>query len=140
MLLNMDLAYRVKSEGLAIFAKSATLYLLLLCDLKLLSFALAQLIYCLVLLGMYRYQSLGEPLSKYYQVKKVTENRQNVRVFKEHKNDLWEFSMVCVVKFVLTEGEKFIIFAFRDFVSNFKMLTREYRGLQCRLSLGLCQT
>ena len=39
------------------------------------------------------------------------------RVLQEHKSDLKEFSLVCIVKFVLTEGEKFIIFAFRDFVS-----------------------
>ena len=39
------------------------------------------------------------------------------KVLAEHKGDLKEFSLVCIVKFVLTEGEKFIIFAFRDFVS-----------------------
>lgn len=65
---------------------------------------------------MYRYQFRSDPLSTYYSVKEVTEHRKNVKVFQEHKNDLREFSLVCIVKFVLTEGEKFIIFAFRDFV------------------------
>ena len=35
----------------------------------------------------------------------------------EHKSDLMEFSKVSIVKFILTEGEKFIIFAFNEFVS-----------------------
>ena len=41
-----------------------------------------------------------------------------VKVLPEHKADLKEFAFVSIVKFVLTEGEKFIIFAFRDFVST----------------------
>ncbi len=41
-----------------------------------------------------------------------------VKVLPEHKADLKEFAFVSIVKFVLTEGEKFIIFAFRDFVSS----------------------
>ena len=44
-------------------------------------------------------------------------NGKQVRVLAEHKADLKEFALVSIVKFVLTEGEKFIIFAFRDFVS-----------------------
>ena len=48
------------------------------------------------------------------QVKTTT--GEQVSVLQEHKNDLKEFALVSVVKFVLTEGEKFIIFAFRDFV------------------------
>ncbi len=38
------------------------------------------------------------------------------RVLREHKEDLKEMTKISVVKFVLTEGEKFIIFAFREFV------------------------
>lgn len=33
----------------------------------------------------------------------------------EHKQDLSQFTLVSIVKFVLTEGEKLIIFAFNDF-------------------------
>lgn len=39
-------------------------------------------------------------------------------ILPEHKADLWEFTLVAIVKFVLTEGEKFIIFAFRPFVRS----------------------
>jgi hypothetical protein len=49
-----------------------------------------------------------------YTVRNINESES--RVLQEHKSDLKEFSLVCIVKFVLTEGEKFIIFAFRDFV------------------------
>ena len=94
------------------------LYLLLILDLKLLSFALAQLAYSLVLLVMYMYQFRQENLAKYFQVQPIVHKRRQVSVLQEHQRDLQEFTLVCLVKFVLTEGEKFIIFAFRDFVST----------------------
>lgn len=43
--------------------------------------------------------------------------RSEIYVLPEHKSDLMEFSKVSIVKFILTEGEKFIIFAFYEFVS-----------------------
>jgi hypothetical protein len=36
-------------------------------------------------------------------------------VLEEHKKDLTEFSYVCIVKFVLTEGEKLIISTMQSF-------------------------
>ena len=51
----MDMTYRFKAEGLAIVAKSVLLYVFLMMDLKLLAFALAYLVYCLVILFMYNY-------------------------------------------------------------------------------------
>jgi hypothetical protein len=119
MLQQMEMSYRVKSEGIAIFFKSVLLYLFLRCDLKLLSFALAQLVYCLILLGMYRhlFSQGGNGSSLLYTVQAFMDKEgRSVAVLKEHKDDLREFSLVAVVKFVLTEGEKFIIFALRDFV------------------------
>jgi hypothetical protein len=98
----------------AIFSKSVSLLGLLLLDLKLLSFALAQVAYCLVLLGMYSY--LDKPD---FSVRTIKDAKgQSVSVLAEHKADLKEFALVSIVKFVLTEGEKFIIFAFRDFVTK----------------------
>jgi len=33
---------------------------------------------------------------------------------KEHAEDLWNFTQVCLIKFVLTEGEKIVIFYFTN--------------------------
>ena len=66
---------------------------------------------------MYRYLFRGQTDTAFYSVEQVkTTTGEKVSVLQEHKNDLKEFALVSVVKFVLTEGEKFIIFAFRDFV------------------------
>jgi Rft protein len=53
MLLRLDLQNRVKAEGVAIFAKSISLYLFIMLDIGLLAFALAQIVYCGVLINMY---------------------------------------------------------------------------------------
>lgn len=116
MLLRLDLQNRVKAEGFAIFAKSISLYMLIMLDIGLLAFSLAQIIYCGVLITMYFILFRNEDnFGDLFSVKKIENN--STRVLQEHKSDLKEFSLVCIVKFVLTEGEKFIIFAFRDFVS-----------------------
>lgn len=116
MLLRLDLQNRVKAEGAAIFAKSISLYMLIMLDIGLLAFSLAQIIYCGVLITMYFILFRNEDnFGDLFSVKKIENN--STRVLQEHKSDLKEFSLVCIVKFVLTEGEKFIIFAFRDFVS-----------------------
>jgi len=53
-----------------------------------------------------------------FTVRKIKDAKgDTVSVLGEHKADLKEFALVSIVKFVLTEGEKFIIFAFRDFVT-----------------------
>lgn len=36
----------------------------------------------------------------------------DVYVLQQHLEDLWQFSRVCVLKFILTEGEKIVIFYF----------------------------
>lgn len=58
--------------------------------------------------------------NKYYKVKviklNIKDKETEITILPEHKRDLKEFSLVSIVKFVLTEGEKFIIFAFSDFV------------------------
>lgn len=62
-------------------------------------------------------------LKEYYTARKYADpgNKKIKIIFTyvlpEHKRDLKEFSLISVVKFILTEGEKFIIFAFSDFVS-----------------------
>lgn len=38
-----------------------------------------------------------------------------IYVLPEHKEDLNQFALVSIVKFVLTEGEKLIIFALNEF-------------------------
>ena len=58
--------------------------------------------------------------NKYYKVKSFTldkekEKKETRLVLTEHKKDLKEFTFVSIVKFILTEGEKFIIFAYNDF-------------------------
>lgn len=139
MLQQMDMSYRIKSEGLAIFFKSVLLYLLLrVADLQLMAFALAQLAYCLILLGMYRHLFREKDIAGLYKVCPVKDKEgRAVSVLGEHKADLREFSLVAVVKFVLTEGEKFIIFAFRDFVSRNTYLARVcFRILTFRQSSG----
>ena len=116
MLLRLDLQNRVKAEGIAIFAKSISLYMFIMLEIGLLAFALAQIIYCSALITMYVILFRNEDnFADLFSVKKIEGN--STRVLQEHKSDLKEFSLVCIVKFVLTEGEKFIIFAFRDFVS-----------------------
>jgi hypothetical protein len=39
-------------------------------------------------------------------------------VLEEHVQDLVEFSKVCVIKFVLSEGEKLVIFYFTNSASG----------------------
>lgn len=127
MLLRLDLQNRVKAEGIAIFAKSVSLYLFLTLDIGLLAFALAQIVYCMVLISMYSYLFRNENILKeLFAVVQIQDDGSKVLL--EHKIDLKEFSLVCIVKFVLTEGEKFIIFAFRDFVSS---------SFFCKLLIGL---
>jgi len=67
---------------------------------------------------MYRKLFKNEKLTNLYHIEPIILERRPQKVLPEHRADLKEFSLVCIVKFVLTEGEKFIIFAFRDFVSN----------------------
>jgi hypothetical protein len=86
-------------------------------DIGLLAFALAQIVYCMMLFCLYLYLFRKEEnLNELFSIKKIEDNK--MRVLPEHKSDLKEFTLVCIVKFVLTEGEKFIIFALRDFVSS----------------------
>ncbi len=66
MLLRMDLQNRVKSEGLAIFVKSVSLYIFLHFNLGLLAFSLAQITYCLMLLSMYSYFFRGENIKSLF--------------------------------------------------------------------------
>jgi hypothetical protein len=73
MLLRMDLSNRIKSEGVAIFLKSVLLYVFLMIDLKLLSFALAYMCYSLVLIVMYNYLFRNE--NKLFSVEKLISNR-----------------------------------------------------------------
>lgn len=47
------------------------LYVMLLLDMKLLSFAIANLLYSLVLLGAYRYQFRKEFLSKFFKIENL---------------------------------------------------------------------
>lgn len=54
-----------------------------------------------------------------YKVEPIKIEQRQVQILPEHRADLREFSLVCIVKFILTEGEKFIIFALRDFVSKY---------------------
>jgi len=67
-----------------------------------------------MLLSMYAYSFRQENIKDLFKLKPIGDSW----VLPQHKSDLKEFSLVCIVKFVLTEGEKFIIFAFRDFVSD----------------------
>jgi len=70
---------------------------------------------------MYYWGFREEEVGKMFKLQKV---EGGVRVLKEHKEDLKELSMLSIVKFILTEGEKFIIFAFRDFVRNIHNIYR----------------
>jgi hypothetical protein len=76
-----------------------------------------------MLLGMYAYSFRNENIKNLFKVQAIGKDQL---VLPEHKSDLKEFSLVCIVKFVLTEGQKFIIFAFREFVSDTYHL--EYLG------------
>jgi len=67
-----------------------------------------------MLLLMYAYSFREDNIKDLFSLKSL----DGSWVLPEHRSDLKEFSLVCIVKFVLTEGEKFIIFAFRDFVSD----------------------
>ena len=62
--------------------------------------------------------SIWELWDDKYRVKEIEIEKKKLKVLPEHKKDLKEFSLVCVVKFILTEGEKFIIFAFSSFVTR----------------------
>jgi hypothetical protein len=68
-----------------------------------------------MLLAMYVYSFRNENIKSLFKVQALGKDQL---VLPEHNSDLKEFSLVCIVKFVLTEGQKFIIFAFREFVSD----------------------
>lgn len=60
------------------------------------------MVYCTILLGMYAYSFRNENLKNLFIVQAL--GKDQLLVLPEHKSDLKEFSLVCIVKFVLTEG------------------------------------
>ena len=127
----MDMSKRVTAEGISIFVKSVCMYLFITLfgdRMGLLAFALAQMVYCIILLFSYAFSFRHDNIKDIFTVKTLGDSM----VLSEHKSDLKEFSLVCIVKFVLTEGQKIIIFAFRDFVSDTYQLINHIRILQCR--------
>ena len=121
MLLKMEFQMRAKAESVSIFVKSVLIYFLIYKGLGLLGYALAQIAYGIVLVSMYSFiNSGGEKglINEYYTVKEVKTNFEkgdkwyDKYILKDHMVDLAQFSQLCVLKFVLTEGEKIVIFYF----------------------------
>jgi hypothetical protein len=54
-----------------------------------------------MLLAMYAYSFRNENIKNLFKVEAIAKDKL---VLPEHKSDLKEFSLVCIVKFVLTEG------------------------------------
>lgn len=120
MLLKMEFQMRAKAESVSIFVKSVLIYYLIYKGLGLLGYALAQIAYGIVLVSMYSFINSGPKslISEYYTVKEVKTNFEkgdkwyDKYILKDHMKDLAQFSQLCVLKFVLTEGEKIVIFYF----------------------------
>ena len=80
---------------------------------------------------MYKRLFGKEKIKKLYEIEPIIIMRRPVNILPEHRDDLKEFSLVSIVKFVLTEGEKFVIFAFRDFVRLIDTWYNQSLGLEC---------
>ena len=110
----MDFSVRAKSEGVAIFFKSVLVYLLVWQGMGLLAYAIAQLVYSLILLSIYAIQS-GD-VKQHFKLHNlpVKAGAQSLEryVLPQHQADLWNFTKVCVLKFIVSEGEKIMIFYF----------------------------
>jgi oligosaccharide translocation protein RFT1 len=73
------------------------------------AYAIAQLLYSLVLFIQYSRLAEGT-MKEYFKFSKISEEEFPQSLFiKEHLSDMNEFSRICALKFILTEGEKIVI-------------------------------
>jgi len=133
MLLDMDFTMRAKAEGAAIFIKSVLVYYLIREQLGLLAYALGEVTMNLVIFVIYftvkknklgqqqNQSSLALIYSQYFQMRPiVTEAKRNKDkgsylsalghfILPQHLQDLRQFTQLCFLKLILTEGEKIVI-------------------------------
>lgn len=136
MLMDMNFKIRAKSESVAIFTKSVLIFVLIKYGWGLLGYAFAQLAYGLVLIFMYYSQSTDDQIITIEHAVGITskENDDNSdhakdvwsfttqmistmlrfedNVLLQHYTDLIEFSKVCFLKFILSEGQNLMIVYF----------------------------
>lgn len=127
MLIQMDFTIRAKAEGAAVLVKTVAVFLFIRQDLGLFAYALGQLLYSVTLFCLYR-ALVDNGILKYFTLEPIphqlTASDSKERhwlsgyVLSEHWTDLVEFSKVCLIKFVLTEGEKLAIFYMTSASSN----------------------
>jgi len=117
----MEFSMRAKAEGLSITVKTVLVYLLVFKGWGLLAYAVSQVAYSLMLLAAYILLNKEEGVSyntmlrKSYSLCSLSSGGAKGwadYVLPQHSEDLRGFTQVCILKFLLTEGEKIVIFYF----------------------------
>ena len=109
----------------ALFLKSVTTYILLRFNFGIVAFALSHLVFSISLNFIY-YILLPQALT----IKQQNVSPENILLVQE-------FSWSCILKFVLSEGEKFLMISLALFESNADYsLVQGLVGMVCRLLLN----